>query len=261
MKKIPILLIVLLLTIGGKLYSQGIKFNPINFEEALALAEKENKLIFIDFYTDWCAPCKGMEKNVFPDVKVGELYNKEFINLKLNGDKEGRPTVKRYGITSYPTSLFVNNKGEVVFKKVGAQNIESIIKMGKDVIASVNNIYSLIKLKELFPQKQNDEEFLKIYFTKMIEYGESPTEGIEAWLKVQTTIKEDDVDMMEFLIKHMSYLIVDGKAEEIYETNFDEYWDIATRMEEVKLKNMRLAMINNTMKMAYDQQNPELMRA
>ena len=45
-------------------------------------AKSENKIIFLDFYADWCAPCKQMDKEVFQDNRVGEFFNENFINFK-----------------------------------------------------------------------------------------------------------------------------------------------------------------------------------
>ena len=94
----------------------------------------------------------------------------------------------------------------------------------------------------------------------MLEYGSSPAEGIEAWLKVQTEIKEDDVDMMEFLFENKKYLLVGGKAEAILKENHKEYWDIATRNEEKVLENLKYTLVSNTLKYAYKQKSPEWMR-
>ncbi|MEN8155480.1 MAG: thioredoxin family protein [Bacteroidota bacterium] len=259
--KITLLFMLLLLPFMGDLAAQGVQFREITFEEALERAEEENKLIYIDFYTDWCGPCKSMTHHVFPDAEVGALYNKHFINLKINPEKQGRPTAGKYGVGAYPTSLFVDHNGDIVYRMVGGLSIEGMLEMGKTSLESVQSNYSLPKLQALFPEKQDDEEFLKMYFTKMIANGESPVVGIEAWLKVQTSIRESDVDMMEFLLDHSKYLIVDGKAEEIFDANYDEYWDIATRHEELALKQMRGLMIQNTKKLAYQKEDPLLMHS
>ncbi len=261
MKKITFALVFVLSMFGGQLYAQGITFEHITFEEALVKAKKSDKLIFIDFYTEWCGPCKMLSKSVFPNQKVGELFNKEFINLKLDAEKEGLANARKYKVNAYPTLLFINGDGEMVYKKVGGIDVDKLLAMGQNVLQTANSDYSLLRLQELFPKKQNDEKFLNIYIDKMIQYGQNPTQGIEAWLKVQTEIKEDDVDMFEFMLKHQKYMLVDGKAEEILKTNYDEFFDIATRKEEVVLKKMFSRMVSNTKNAAYAQRNPDLMRA
>ena len=64
-------------------------FRSISFDEALKAAKKEKKLVFIDFYTDWCGPCKKMARDVFPQTMVGDFMNAKFVNLKLNAEQEG----------------------------------------------------------------------------------------------------------------------------------------------------------------------------
>tara|TARA_R110001606_G_scaffold399236_1_gene582621 strand:- start:15221 stop:16561 length:1341 start_codon:yes stop_codon:yes gene_type:complete len=261
MKKVVKIISFLLLISTSSLYAQGIKFEKTSFMNALAKAKEQNKLVFIDFYTVWCGPCKAMDKNVFTDAKVGELFNKEFINIKLDAEREGMQTAKKYKVGAYPTLMFVNGDGEMVYKKVGGLDVSMTISMGNGALESVNSSFSLASLQKQFHKKKNDATFLKLYFNKMIEYGKSPIEGIEAWLKIQTEIKESDVDMMEFLMQYSKYLIVGGKAEEILYTNYNEFWDIATRNEEVSLKNMKYNIVNNTRGQAYKRKNPELMRA
>ncbi|MFR6381410.1 MAG: thioredoxin family protein [Odoribacter splanchnicus] len=68
--------------------AQGVNFRPLSYTEAIELAAKENKMVFIDFYTTWCGPCKRMSKEVFPQQEVGEYFNRTFISLKLDAEKE-----------------------------------------------------------------------------------------------------------------------------------------------------------------------------
>ncbi len=63
---------------------KGIHFEKRTWKKVLALAEKKNKLIFLDAYTTWCGPCIWMEKNTFIDEKVSKFYNEYFINVRIN---------------------------------------------------------------------------------------------------------------------------------------------------------------------------------
>ena len=72
---------------------EGIRFRHCSWEEAKAMAKKEKKPIFIDFYTQWCGPCLNMAQTVFSLPTVGYYYNQTFINLKIDaeeGEGDGR---------------------------------------------------------------------------------------------------------------------------------------------------------------------------
>lgn len=260
MKKIVVTLCLLFAAFAGQVYAQGIKFEQLSFDEALAKAAKESKLVFIDFHTEWCAPCKQMAKYTFTDSVVGGYYNEHFINLKLDAEKEGKAQAKKYGVHSYPTTIFLNGDGEVVVKQSGAKGANSFLKMGRTAIEAQNSGWGIDEMKKEYPNRLHDEEFLKIYAVKLGENKESPIDAIEAWLKIQTEIKEDDVDMMEYLLANSQNLICGGKAEEIYLTNIDEYFDIATNTERQKLHLLRINMVKATRNEAFTRNSPELMR-
>lgn len=100
--------------------TDGMTFVEKPFDELLAIAKKENKVIFIDAYTTWCGPCKMMAAKVFPDPKVGDVYNERFINAKFDMEKgEGPGLAKRYSVMAYPTYLFVDGNGDIVHKGIG----------------------------------------------------------------------------------------------------------------------------------------------
>lgn len=83
-------------------------FRHITFDEALQAAKKEKKHVFIDFYTDWCGPCKRMSREVFPQKSVGDFMNARFVCLKLNAEKEGVELAKKYGVKAYPTYYVID---------------------------------------------------------------------------------------------------------------------------------------------------------
>lgn len=114
-------------------------FAQINFEhgtldEALALAKKANKPLFVDVYATWCGPCKYMASTAFVDKNVADFYNANFINLKLDGEKNDGPDVMRkYALTAYPTLLYFNADGSLALKVVGALDAKQLLVKGKDV--------------------------------------------------------------------------------------------------------------------------------
>lgn len=113
-------------------FSQGIRFFEGTFEEAQQKAAAENKLIFIDFYADWCMPCKMMAKQVFTDSIVGDYFNGKFINLQLNVEKEeNQKLVKQYKVVSMPTLAFLRPEGKAVLLSVGARAKDDFLKMAR----------------------------------------------------------------------------------------------------------------------------------
>ena len=65
--------------------------NWVTIEEALELQKKEPKKIFMDVYTNWCGPCKLLDKNTFHNADVVDYINTNFYAVKF--DAEGNSTV------------------------------------------------------------------------------------------------------------------------------------------------------------------------
>lgn len=101
--------------------NREIAFKEADWKTQLATAKKDNKIIFFDAYTSWCGPCKMMAKDVFTQDSVADLFNQTFLNVKYDMEKgEGPELQKKYGVSAYPTYLFINADGEVVHKIVGS---------------------------------------------------------------------------------------------------------------------------------------------
>ena len=100
----------------------AIHFTDENFnKEVLA----SNIPVVVDFYADWCGPCKMLAPVI--EALAGELEGKVKIG-KLNVD-DAPETARQYGIMSIPTLLYIKN-GEVVNKTVGVVSkaeIEQVI--------------------------------------------------------------------------------------------------------------------------------------
>lgn len=84
--------------------------NPVNWfpwcDEALELAKKENKLIFLSIGYSTCHWCHVMEKESFEDEETAKIMNERFINIKV--DREERPEIDKLYMTFI---LLINGSG------------------------------------------------------------------------------------------------------------------------------------------------------
>ena len=87
-----------------------VHFTKEGFEKALA----SGQLMMVDFWADWCGPCKMLS----PVIEgLGDDYEGKAIVGKINVDEEQELAI-RYGVMSIPTVIFFKD-GEEVERKVG----------------------------------------------------------------------------------------------------------------------------------------------
>ncbi len=123
---------LLALCCSAILPAQGIDFFHGTWAEAQEKAKAEQKLIFVDAFAAWCGPCKRMAAQVFPDSKVGDYFNANFINLKIDMEKpENSAFAGQYPVRAYPTLMILDAEGKVVLKQVGAMNADALIAFGQ----------------------------------------------------------------------------------------------------------------------------------
>jgi len=89
-----------------------VEFTDANFEE---LALKSDKPVIVDFWAEWCGPCRMVGPVV---AELADEYEGQALVGKVNVD-ENPEISQKYGIRNIPTILFFKN-GEVVDKSVGA---------------------------------------------------------------------------------------------------------------------------------------------
>lgn len=136
----------------------GIQFETSSFNEILAKAKKEKKLIFVDAMASWCGPCKMMDKNVFSTKSVGDYYNATFINAKLDMEKgEGIEFAKKYVVRSYPSYLFLDGDGQLITRNLGYLPENNFLEVGREAQANIG-IGDSMKAK--FEKGEKDPDFL-----------------------------------------------------------------------------------------------------
>lgn len=113
-------MVFLTLGILGNLSAQMQLFKG-TFDEAMNKARQEKKDLFVDFYANWCGPCKAMASEVFPDAKVGEYFNAHFVCVQVDVEaKENKELAKKYNVTALPTMAFIGRDGKELRRVQGA---------------------------------------------------------------------------------------------------------------------------------------------
>lgn len=175
--------------------NDGIKFFEGTFKEAKALAAKEHKLIFMDAYASWCGPCKRMAKDVFTVAEVGKFFNKHFINVKMDMEKgEGPQLSGKYRVTSYPTLLFLDEKGEVVHASKGGRPVDQFIGLGK-IALSKNDKSGEYEKK--YTEGERSPSFLRVYAYALLNSSKPHMKIANEYIKTQEDLTKKE--NLEFL--------------------------------------------------------------
>ena len=95
-------------------------FTEENFENEVL---KSDIPVLVDFYADWCGPCKMMMPVV---EKLADKYDGKVKVGKVNSDENGALAAK-YNIMSIPCFLIIKN-GEVVDSAMGAMSMDALAK-------------------------------------------------------------------------------------------------------------------------------------
>ena len=76
---------------------------------------EENPIVVVDFWAEWCGPCRAMNPII---EELSLIYENKIVFAKLNVDKNPISPSK-YGISSIPTFLIIKN-GQVMNSIIGA---------------------------------------------------------------------------------------------------------------------------------------------
>ena len=113
----------------------GIHFIEEDWNQALKAAHDENKLVFIDIYATWCGPCKMLKQYTFTDAAVGEFFNKNFVNVSIDGEKGVGPQLaQQYSIEGYPSLIVADATGKPVLITAGYIPADVLMQFAKEAL-------------------------------------------------------------------------------------------------------------------------------
>lgn len=178
------------LIISSGVQAEGISFYNGKWKAALAQAKAQDKLIFLDAYTAWCGPCKAMAKTVFKEKAVGEFYNENFVNMKIDMEKgEGPGLARKYKVKAYPTFLFVDGDGNIVVESKGRKRTEQFINLGR---AALKKFDKSVPLAKEYEKGNKKPEFLKKYALALVRAKKPHLKVVNEYLNTQKDLATDE---------------------------------------------------------------------
>jgi thiol:disulfide interchange protein len=105
-----------------------------SYDAALAAAKEDNLPVMVDFYTGWCGWCKKLDAETYVDAQVISA-SAGFVSLKIDADVE-RAIATRYGITGFPTILFLDPAGNEIHRVIGYRPPQQFVaEMNRALVA------------------------------------------------------------------------------------------------------------------------------
>jgi thiol-disulfide isomerase/thioredoxin len=169
-----------------------------DWDEVIDKAKAENKFLFVDVYADWCSPCKKMDAEVFPDSTLGAYMNKNFVSYKANyKTPTGNMLAKRHGVGSFPTYLFLDVNGNLIYRSRGFMSAEKLIEEAQ--VAADPGSFNRYKLyKKKFNAGNRDQELLRDYLLVGYKrYKKPDVEVFNAYYKTLDLMDKQDRKVME----------------------------------------------------------------
>ncbi len=127
-----IALAVYLLWPTEKLSPEWIKFDEVKYSQSL----QNNEKMIIDFYADWCIPCKELDAITFADPRVIE-ETKSFKTYKVDMthtmDEKTEKIRKQFNIKGMPTIIITNSDGKEVKRLTGFVDADEFLNIIRNV--------------------------------------------------------------------------------------------------------------------------------
>jgi thioredoxin 1 len=96
----------------------------------LDFADLMQKPVFMYFYAPWIESCKRMDQYVYTQDELASYFNSHFINYKIDAGGPSAEIADRYGVTTFPTLLFIDGKGKIMKRHEGPATASQVLEMG-----------------------------------------------------------------------------------------------------------------------------------
>ena len=153
-------------------------FRQISFEKACTLAKASKKQIMIDFYTEWCGPCKKLDQTTWKDAKALKWLSTRLVCLKVDAEKNVKLATK-YKVDAYPTILFLRPDGSEIDRIVGYLDPKEFLSSAKDALAGKD---ALSRAKEKLAGSNANDPQKRMEYARALQGKERFSEALAEYL-------------------------------------------------------------------------------
>ena len=110
-----------------------------DFEKARTIGKEYGKLMLIDFWADWCKPCRDMDSELWNNPK-SKIDAQNFVAIKIDVMKD-KVTLRKFDVTGIPKVVIAMADGTVIWEKTGFNSAEDYIDVINSIPKDVSGLY------------------------------------------------------------------------------------------------------------------------
>jgi YHS domain-containing protein/thioredoxin-like negative regulator of GroEL len=103
--------------------------------QAYGIAQREQRLVLLHFYSDSCPPCRMLEQQVFPDPQVAGAVARDYVPVKIN-TTQARDLVEYYRVRQVPTDVVLDTQGRVLVQTSSPRDAAGYVRMLTELAAA-----------------------------------------------------------------------------------------------------------------------------
>lgn len=175
---------VFLFLISNMAQAQEINFRDGNMSDILKLAKAEKKPVFYMFYASWCSHCNKMKAEVLNNPAVGAFFNANFIAARQDMEiGQGLELRKQYLVKTYPTFVFFDENGTILYRMSGELKADALIREGRNALDTKKQFPYL---KSEFSNDLSNSEKALAYISALRKAGIDSQSETEKYVATQT---------------------------------------------------------------------------
>ena len=205
-------------------FAQKIEFED-NLTTTFEKANQQNKVVFIEYYNEKCPICKSIEP-FFIDKEMGEFYNHNFINYRINtAQKKSTDSLflekTKLKFDGYPFFLFFDKEQKFLHFSGAKPNLEYLLQIGKTALnpsertgsleekynngdRSIKTLYAYSQLVQLYKNQELLDEIANQLF---ISFPKEQLSSQKSYLILKNAVFDLDNGFFQYWINNLNLLI------------------------------------------------------